>query len=233
MVIDTLNMRQQNAHQKEAFGDYSEEIDDYTKRGLVPMPNTAEAKKLWSMVDPYFYRDKLICPKLIVNGGNDPYWTLDALNLYWDGLKGDKWILYVPNAGHNLQQKNAYGVSDVSRALNALAAFSRHQITGQPLPRITWKHEGQDGTLRLLAEATPAPLGARLWVVSAPTQDFRHSKWTQESVRVDQSKIEGEVATPKDGYRAFYAELDFAIDGIPYHLSTQLRVAGKAVPAAK
>jgi PhoPQ-activated pathogenicity-related protein len=233
MVIDTLNMRQQNAHQKEAYGNYSQEIDDYTKRGLVPMPNTAEAKKLWSMVDPYFYRDKLTCPKLIVNGGNDPYWTLDALNLYWDDLKGDKWVLYVPNAGHNLQQKNAFGVADVTRALNALAAFSRHQITGQPLPKIRWKHDGGDGTLRLLVESTPVPLGARLWVVSAPTQDFRQSKWVEQAVRMEQGKIQGEVAVPKEGYRAFYAELDFAIDGVPYHLSTQLRVAGKPAPAGK
>src|SRR5205807_4298343 len=54
-VIDTLNMRKQNVHQREAFGAYSEEIDDYTGRGLVPMPDTPEANRLWNMVDPYFY----------------------------------------------------------------------------------------------------------------------------------------------------------------------------------
>jgi len=72
-----------------------------------------------------------------------------------------------------------------------------------------------------------------LWVVNAPTQAFRQSKWVAEAVRIDQGKIQGEVAAPKDGFRAFYAELDFAIDGMPYHLSTQLRIAGKPAPVGK
>jgi PhoPQ-activated pathogenicity-related protein len=64
--------------------------------------------------------------KLLINGVNDPYWTTDALNLYWDDLPGDKWVTYVPNAGHNLEQ-HADGKKDRTRAVNALAAFARHQ----------------------------------------------------------------------------------------------------------
>src|SRR5437762_2893112 len=59
LVIDTLNMPVQMEHQLKSFGTYSLMIKDYTERGLVPMPDTAEAKRLWSMVDPYLYRDRL------------------------------------------------------------------------------------------------------------------------------------------------------------------------------
>jgi PhoPQ-activated pathogenicity-related protein len=228
MVIDTLNMKRQNEHQLEAYGQYSKEIEDYTNRGLVPVPNTPEAKKLWSMVDPYMYRDKLSLPKFIVNGNNDPYWTVDALNLYWDDLKGDKWVLYVPNAGHNLEQQG-----DVSRALNGLAAFARHQIAGKPMPRLKWKHEGDNGTLRLTIETDQTPRGARLWVARAPTEDFRKAQWLEQPVKLQGGSAVGQVPAPREGCQAFFAELDFDIDGLAYHLSTQLRVSGKPVSVKK
>ena len=42
-------------------------------------------------------------PKLLLLGTNDRYWPLDALNVYWDGLPGDKYVTYVPNNGHGLK----------------------------------------------------------------------------------------------------------------------------------
>jgi PhoPQ-activated pathogenicity-related protein len=230
LVIDTLNMQKQMPRQLEAFGAYSEMIDDYTNRGLVPMPNTPEARKLWSMVDPYMYRDKLTMPKLIINGNNDPYWTVDALNQYWDGLPASKWVLYVPNAGHNLQQKGKNGIPDLSRALDTLSAFVRSQITAQAMPRLTWKHDEHDGRFRLTVEGSPSPRTARLWVAHAETRDFRKATWVEQTAQLKQGKVTGEVARPSDGYVAFYAELDYVIDKLAYHLSTQLRVAGNGKP---
>ena len=37
-------------------------------------------------------------------------------------------------------------------------------------------------------------------------------------------KIIGEVTRPEQGYLAFFGELDYEIDGLRYHLSTQLRM---------
>jgi PhoPQ-activated pathogenicity-related protein len=233
VVIDTLNMREQNTHQLEAFGKYSEEIEDYTSRGLIPIPNTPEAKRLWTMVDPYQYRERLTIPKFILNGNNDPYWTVDALNLYWDGLKGPKWVLYVPNAGHNLQQQYEDGHKDSTRAVNGLAAFVRHQINGNPMPQLSWKHEDVNGKLRLTVDADPPPQGARLWVAHAPTQDFRKSKWAPQTAQMNGKTVVGEVMPPTDGCMAFYAEVDYAIDGLKSHLSTQIRVAGKTAANGK
>src|SRR5262249_34087419 len=125
LVIDTLNIQVQMEWQLKSFGAYSEMIHDYVERKLVPLPPGDDAKKLWAMVDPYFYRDKVTMPKLLINGNNDPYWTVDALNHYWDGLKGDKWVSYVPNAGHNLQEPD----KTRTRAVSALAAFVRAQAT--------------------------------------------------------------------------------------------------------
>src|SRR5205807_2424042 len=122
------------------------------KRDLVPMPKTDRAKKLWGMVDPWVYRDKLTMPTLIINGSNDPYWTVDALNLYWDDLKSPRWVAYIPNAGHNLIEKKANG-SDLTRAGNTLGAFARHQIHGAKMPKLTWKHDDADGKSRLTVQS--------------------------------------------------------------------------------
>ena len=42
-----------------------------------------EGQSLVAIVDPYQYREKLNQPKLVILGTNDPYWPVDALNLYW------------------------------------------------------------------------------------------------------------------------------------------------------
>ncbi len=227
LVIDTLNMPEQMDHQVKCFGGYSEMIKDYTERKLVPVPDTPVARKLWGMIDPYLYADKLTMPKFIINGNNDPYWTTDALNLYWDRLKGDKWVLYVPNAGHNLQQKDKVGVEQYGYVLNGLAAFARHQIADKPMHNLTWKHDDAEGKLRLTVEGSSAPGGARLWVATADTLDFRKAKWVEHPATLKDGKVIGLVEAPKEGCLAFYAELDYEIEDIKYHLSTQMRVAGK------
>ncbi len=179
------------------------------------------------MVDPYSYREKLTQPKMLLLGNNDPYWSADALNLYWDGLKGDKWVVYVPNAGHNLQQKLKAGGTDHSRAGNGLAAFARAQVAGKALPQLAWKHDDADGKLRLKVDAKPAPAAARLWVAEAPTRDFRKADWVEKPAELKDGTVLGEVAAPTKGCLAFYGELDYELDGIRYNLSTQLRIAGK------
>ena len=102
MVIVTLNMRAQNRNQIAVWGKYSEQIEDYTRRGLMEKVETERGTKLWKMIDPYSYLDRLKMPKLLINGANDRYWTHDALNIYWDDLKGPKGVVFLPNAGHGL-----------------------------------------------------------------------------------------------------------------------------------
>jgi PhoPQ-activated pathogenicity-related protein len=231
LVIDTLKMQEQMPHQLQSFGRYSDMIKDYTNTGLVPLPTTPEAKKLWGMVDPWVYRDRLTMPKLMILGNNDPYWTTDALNLYWDDLQGDKWVTYVPNAGHDLRQQGANGQPDMSRTINALAAFALHQSNGKPMPKLQWKHDQAGGELVVTVKASPEPKSARLWVATAPTADFRKAVWKEAPARIKDGIVSGTVPAPKEGCLAYYADLEYEAGGVPYHLSTQVRIAGK--PAAK
>jgi PhoPQ-activated pathogenicity-related protein len=231
MVIDTLNMQKQLPHQVKSYGAFSEMIRDYTARDLAPAPKTPEGQKLWQMVDPWVYRDRLTMPKLILNGTNDPYWTQDALNLYWDDLKGDKWIAYVPNAGHNLAQKNPDGTSDQDRAGNVIAAFSRAYLFDKPLPRLAWRHANLGGKARVTVESDTTPTAVRLWKASAPTLDFRKATWQSSEVVFAKGQASTLVPYPSDGHAVFFVECEFDADGLKYNLSTQLRIIGK--PAKK
>jgi PhoPQ-activated pathogenicity-related protein len=224
IVIDTLNMREQLPRQLKAFGAYSARLQPYTSRGLVPIPESPEGQRLLSMIDPWAYRNRLTLPKLIVNGTNDFYWATDALNLYWSELPDKKWVIYVPNAGHDLRRQDRPGPDQMTNLIQGLAAFSRHQISGRPMPDVSWRHEDRNSKLRLTITANPKPLSARLWVAQTSSKDFRAAQWTEQTAIFSDGTIIGEVAPPEMGHLAFYGELDYEIDGLEYQLSTQIRM---------
>ena len=224
VVIDVLNMREQMQRQLKAFGGYSSRLAPYSSRGLLPIPDTPRGRRLLAMVDPWAYRERLTLPKLIINGTNDFYWATDALNLYWDGIPDDKWVLYVPNAGHNLRRRDRPRREQLTYFVDGIAAFSRHQISGAPMPKMSWKYETANGKLRLTIAAAPAPKGARLWVAHTSTLDFRTASWSPQDAHSSNGKIVGGVKPPANGHLAVFGELDYAIDGLRYHLSTQLRL---------
>src|SRR5262249_37536012 len=136
MVIDMLNMGVQMQHQVATFGEFSEQIEDYTKRGIQQQGDTDAGQVLRSIVDPYAYRRLLTQPKVILLGTNDRYWPLDALNLYWHGLAGEKHILYVPNNGH--------GLNDFTRIIGTVAALHRQAAEGKKLANLAWEMADDD-----------------------------------------------------------------------------------------
>jgi PhoPQ-activated pathogenicity-related protein len=232
MVIDMLNSKPQMEHQKKVFGTYSEQTGDY--HDLMRAEETDDSRRLWRMVDPYTYREKIAQPKLIILGNNDPYWATDALNIYWDGISAPKWIHYVANAGHNLSQKGPDGKSTPPiAAITALGVFTRNMLTGKAMPTLEWKHDEDAGRPRLVVQTTPAPKAARLWVAHAPTQDFRKAVWEEKSVTVDGGKVTGSIDMPATGSAAFYTALDFDSDGTDYTLCTQLRIVDAPLNAGK
>jgi PhoPQ-activated pathogenicity-related protein len=227
MVIDTLNMKAQMAHAKEVWGQMSEQIEDYTRRGLIKRMDEPDGQKLWKMVDPFSYRDRLTLPKLIINGLNDRYWTVDALNIYWGDLKGSKSVVYLPNAGHNLAVNRDY-------ATHGIGAFFRANVSGRAWPKLAWEHgDDGNGTLDLTVRSTPEPKSAKLWVARSETRDFRESTWASTPMIVNGESIKGEVARPVKGYIALVGDIEYQIDGIAYHLSTQVRQTGAKDAGAK
>ena len=220
MVFDTLNIPAQNARQVETWGRNSDMVEDYRSRGLLALDEDSGAPRLWRMVDPYTYRDRLELPKLIVNGTNDRYWTLDALDLYWDDLRGPKQVVYVPNADHGPAAHHEL-------ARHGVGALFRHAVAGRPLPAASWVHDDAGGDcLRLTVASRPEPTAAQLWVAHADGRDFRAACWEHRPMHRDGASWRGEVSRPRRGHVALFAEMTFEVDGLTYQLSSQIRQVG-------
>jgi PhoPQ-activated pathogenicity-related protein len=221
MVIDVLNMRAQIQLQRQTFGSLSEQIHDFEQIHFSERIDSPTGRELVSMVDPYSYRDRLTQPKLILLGTNDPYWPLDALNLYWSGLQGEKRVLYLPNQTHDLR--------DVDRIIGSVAALNRYTELGRPLPKVTGTFTEQNDRLQLSVLTDKTPERVLAWSASSATRDFRQARWRSHACRRSAAGYECEADTPSDRYTALYAEVQFREPGEHrFSLSTTVHISGAA-----
>ena len=217
IVINTLNKPKQMEYQLETWGDYSQSIRDYTTRHLVQdygdeLPEYQ--RRLWAMVDPYSYRSRLTMPKLLIHGTNDPYWTVDATRWYWDDLEGVKYLLNLPNVGHDLGNERLKG-------LQTLAAFARFACSGYEWPKMTWKRSDEGDRFTVSVQSDIPAKGAKLWTARSETKDFRQARWTSKPVEGSRGNYTVSISKPESGHIAFYLELETEFDGISCSLTTE------------
>jgi len=219
IVFDFLDIPAQLRQQDESLGGPSPMIHDYSSRGLTAeFTATPRGARLEWIVDPYSYRYAYTMPKLVVVGSNDPYWTVGATSLYWPGIPDPKLLLVVPNAGH--------GVLDLGRVMGSLASFARRVARGVDLPTADSSLRLTSDSATLTVRADRAPAEARLWVAESATPDFRQARWLGQDLPKVESGWEVHVSPAAAGYRAFFAELVFEMDGLKLHVSSPARVLG-------
>jgi len=212
MVIDVLNMGAQMDHQRETWGDVSDQIRDYSALDIPARLRTPQGAALLSIVDPYSYRERLTQPKLILLSTNDRYWPLDALKLYWPGLPGPKHVLYVPNQGH--------GLRDTDRVIGGVSALHRYAAAGKPLPGTNWSFSSPPSALRIQVRADRPVQGVRIWSARSPTLDFRSARWMSSECRKDRDGYTCSAARASGGYTAAFAETTFRDKGSPLFSTT-------------
>ena len=220
MVIDNLNIREQMKYQIETWGAFSPSIHDYTERNLVRLDNTPESEfesRLWEMIDPYSYRERLSLPKLLIHGSNDPYWTVDATKHYFDDLPGVKYILTLPNAGHGLNTQEI-------KAAQSAAAFAKFAAQGADWPTMKWELKKREVGYMIEIETDLTRRGVKLWTAGSLTKDFRQARWTSTSIPVpgQEGGFDILIIKPESGHIAFFVELESAFEGLPFSLTTQV-----------
>lgn len=195
MIIDVLNMKPQMEHQLASYGAYSNEIDEYTQYDLQAKMDTEAGARLMNLMDPYAYRAELDLPKLVVLGANDPYWTVDAANLYYPDLPGEKHLYYQANTGHDANQE---GVA-------AITLFYESMLTGEPYPGIAWDQSDPNAITVTWDDDGGEAL---LWTARSSTRDFRNATWTSRPL-AGNGEVNVAIPDPSQGWVAYYVEVRF------------------------
>lgn len=226
LVYDNVNLKKQMPHQLESWGEYSPSIADYTRDGLQEKMSTPRGDELRKIIDPYTYRSRLTMPKLIINATNDPYWALDALNLYWNDLPAPKNVYYAPNAGHSME-------SDFENVFGTAAAWFRRVASGRiDEIRNIRRFESDANTFRVMppsnSKAGVAYTNLRLWFAYSATRDFRNAKWQSSQMNIEERwhplVYAAEIPTRETPYVAAFAEVQIKEDNGTLRLSSPIQI---------
>ena len=225
IVIDLLNVEASFRHHWQAYGFWAPAIKDYVDMKITDWQGTPEYRALMKIEDPYEYRDRLTIPKYVVNASGDQFFVPDSSQFYFDDLKGEKYLRYVPNSEHSMRGTDAF---------ENVQAYYDAFLNGRSRPKVTWKFES-DGTIRVKASGEPSAV--KLWQATNPkARDFRvdtiGKTWKDSPVQsLKRGEWVAKVAKPDTGWSAYFVELTYPMGGkYPMKVTTAVRVVPDALP---
>ncbi len=224
-VIDLLNIEKSFEHHYRAYGFWAPAIQDYEAMHIMDWQGTPQYKALMQIEEPYSYRDRLTMPKFIVNDTGDQFFLPDSSQFYFDDLKGEKHLRYIPNTDHSLKG---------SDARESMQAFYEMVLSGTPRPKYSWKFE-KDGSIRV--QTTTKPTEVKLWQATNPNaRDFRLEKigaaWTSTALEEkDNGLFVAKPDKPARGFTAYFIEMTYpGIGKYPMKITTGVRVIPDTLP---
>jgi PhoPQ-activated pathogenicity-related protein len=226
-VIDMLNVEPSFIHHFRAYGAWSDAVKDYVEQGIMDWIGRPQFHALMRIEEPFEYRDRLTMPKFEVNASGDQFFLPDSSQFYFDQLRGEKHLRYVPNTGHSLEK---------SDAIESVEAFYASVVKGSARPEFSWTFE-RDGAIKVVSKERPAVV--TLWQATNPdARNFRFDtigaayKPTELSPSGPNTWL-ARVPKPAKGWTAYFVELTFPTGGrYPLKMTTAVRVAPDTLPYA-
>jgi PhoPQ-activated pathogenicity-related protein len=210
IVIDLLNIEPSFIHHYRAYGFYAPAVADYLSEGVMDWSGSRQYRALMKIEEPYEYRDRYTMPKFIINSTGDQFFLPDSSQFYWNDLKGEKYLRYVPNTDH--------GVDRGSDAVVSLGAFFNSIVKGAKRPEYSWQFLPDGG---IEARTKDQPKAVKLWQANNPeARDFRLEKIGRAYKSTDLQDQGGGVyrctaPAVEKGFTAYFIELTFA-SGMKY-----------------
>ncbi len=225
IVIDVVNVNANTHHHFSVYGFWAPAVGDYVEHGITTRLSHPRMRELLQLVDPWFYRHRLTMPKLILNAAGDQFFPPDSCQYYFDGLKGPKYLRYVPNTDHSLKR---------SDAVETLIAWYSLVLSGRKIPEFTWEHRN-DGALVVKSRQRPAKV--LLWQASNPdARDFRletlgpQYRSMELTAEPDGSYV-ARLTAPEKGWTASFVELTYDVGlPVPLKLTTSVHITPDTKP---
>ncbi len=224
IVIDLLNLEPSFIHHWRAYGFWAPAVNDYVQAGIMNWMGRPEFHALLEAVEPYQFRHRFTMPKYLINSAGDQFFLPDSSQFYFDDLPGEKYLRYVPNSDHSL---------DDTDALESFLPWFQAILDGRPRPRFTWELL-DNGGIRLKTQ--DAPREVKLWQATNPkARDFRldtiGKAWRSSPVAGDAGVFEASVPAPPQGWTAWFLELTYESGTrYPFKFTTPVRVVPDTLP---
>lgn len=226
VVIDLLNVVPSFQHHWRAYGEWSPAIEDYEDQQIMEWQYSDEYVRMLELVDPFSYKDSLDMPKYIMNAASDEFFLPDSWQFYWDDLPSPKYLRYVPNAGHSLENTDA---------TQSLIAYYNHIINNHSIPEFKWTADTSGFHIEMDPNNLPDEL--LLWNAHNPdARDFRlyviDRIWLARNLEIpEDGNASIEIKTPGEGFTAWFVEATYNADSkLPFKQTTGVMVTPDEYP---
>jgi len=143
-------------HQYRSYHGFSWALEDYYEMNIMTRLDTPQMRALQQMEDPYFFRDRMTMPKLIINAVLDEFQHPDDTNYWWNDMPEPKHFIMTPNAEHS----EATGILEI---VPAIGTWAMYLLESQTVPEFTWTISNSTGEIVATLDDVGDVYEASMW----------------------------------------------------------------------
>jgi PhoPQ-activated pathogenicity-related protein len=156
IVLDAINFVDVEHHQWRSYGGWSWALVDYYEMNLMERFDDPNMLKLQQEVDPFFYKERLTMPKLVVNAVLDEFQQPDDLAYWWKEMPEPKRFIMTPNAEHS----EATGILEI---VPAISTWINYLLKDWKVPEFTWDISTETGKITATLDGEGEVHEASMW----------------------------------------------------------------------
>jgi len=156
IVLDAINFVEVEHHQWRSYGGWTYALQDYIDMDIMTRLDDPNMLTLQQMEDPYFYKDRMTMPKMIVNAAMDEFQQPDDTHYWWSGMPEPKHFLMLPNAEHSL-------FTGILEAVPSVGAWIQNLLYKERIPTFDWTMNSATGEVVATLDDNSIVHSATLW----------------------------------------------------------------------